>query len=50
MTIIKLDAPVVDAEEEADEFYGQVQSEMDRTCKQDELHLVGEWNTIGLYA
>lgn len=48
--IIKLDAPVADAEEEADGFYCQVPYEMDRKCKQDVLLLVGEWNSIGLYA
>lgn len=37
--IIKLDA---DAEEEADEFYCQVQYDMGRKCKQDVLLLVGE--------
>lgn len=50
MTIINLDAPVIDAEEEADEFMVKFNLELGRTCKQDVLCLVGEWNTMGLYA
>ena len=45
ITIIQVYAPTTDAEqEEVDEFYDQVQAEIDRTCKQDVLIVMGDWN------
>ena len=41
--IIQAYAPTTDAEqEEVDEFYDQVQAEIDRTCKQDVLIVMGD--------
>lgn len=38
-------APTIDAEEKVDEFYDQVQFEVDRTCKQEVLLVTGGLNT-----
>lgn len=38
-------APTTDAEEEqADEFYDHIQFEFDKTCKQNVLLVVVDWN------
>lgn len=40
--ILQVYIPTTNAEKEV--FYGQVEFEIDRTCKQDVLPLTGYWN------
>lgn len=45
MTAPQIYAPATDAEEEKiDEFYGEAQSEINRTCKKDVVLVVGDWH------
>ena len=44
-TIIQVYTPTPDAEqEEVDEFYEQVQAEINRTCHQEVLEVMGDYN------
>lgn len=46
MTIIHVYAPTIDAEEkEVDEFYHQVQFDIDPTYQKDVLLMTTNWNT-----
>lgn len=45
MTVVQIYVPNTDGEEkEINRFYGQVQSEINKACKQDKLLVVGDWN------
>lgn len=41
--LIQLSAPITDVEEKIDKSYGQVQSETNRTLKQDVLLVMEDW-------
>lgn len=43
--VIQVYAPTPDSEEEElDQFYEQVQAEIDQACKQDVVIVMGDWN------